>query len=240
MNYELTSNPTSVKVYKFSGDDKVVVDAARVSLASLEEMNDRVSFENRECTDRDLKLISYLAKQKHYSCFEHCSVTFWVEAPIYIARQHMRHRVWSYNEVSRRYTSEDLRVYVPDNFRQQSKSNRQASTDELVNPVMSSIKGSVQTYDTRATDLMAKAIDKSMRAYFDLLDVGVCREQARGLLPMSTLTQYYATVSIRNLASFLRERLDKSAQYEIQLMAKQMFNLAKEHFPISMKALMEY
>ena len=68
MKYELTSNPTSVKVYKFSGDDKVVVDAARVSLASLEEMNDRVSFENRECTERDLKLISYLAKQKHYSC----------------------------------------------------------------------------------------------------------------------------------------------------------------------------
>ena len=57
---------------------------------------------------------------------------------------------------------------------------------------------------------------------------------------MSTLTQYYATVSIRNLASFLRERLDKSAQYEIQLMAKQMFDLTKEHFPISMKALMEY
>ena len=240
MNYELTSNPTSVKVYKFSGDDKVVVDAARVSLASLEEMNDRVSFENRECTERDLKLISYLAKQKHYSCFEHCSITFWVEAPIYIARQHMRHRVWSYNEVSRRYTSEDLRVYIPDNFRQQSKSNRQASTDDLINPVMSSIKGSTQIYDTRATNLMAKAIDKSMQAYFDLLDAGVCREQARGLLPMSTLTQYYATVSIRNLASFLRERLDKSAQYEIQLMAKQMFDLAKEHFPISMKALMEY
>ena len=152
----------------------------------------------------------------------------------------MRHRVWSYNEVSRRYTSEDLRVYVPDNFRQQSKSNRQASTDELINPVMTSVKGYTQTYDTRATDLMAKSIDKSMRAYFDLLDAGVCREQARGLLPMCTLTQYYATVNIRNLASFLRERLDKSAQYEIQLMAKQMLDLAEEHFPISMKALMEY
>lgn len=240
MNYELTNTPTAVKIYKFSGDDKVVVDAARVSLASLDEMNDRVSFENRECTDRDLKLISYLARQKHYSCFEHCSITFWIEAPIYISRQHMRHRVWSYNEVSRRYTSEDLRVYVPDNFRQQSKSNRQASTDELINPVMTSVKGYTQTYDTRATDLMAKSIDKSMRAYFDLLDAGVCREQARGLLPMCTLTQYYATVNIRNLASFLRERLDKSAQYEIQLMAKQMLDLAEEHFPISMKALMEY
>ena len=240
MNYELTNTPTAVKIYKFSGDDKVVVDAARVSLASLDEMNDRVSFENRECTDRDLRLISYLARQKHYSCFEHCSITFWIEAPIYISRQHMRHRVWSYNEVSRRYTSEDLRVYVPDNFRQQSKSNRQASTDELINPVMTSVKGYTQTYDTRATDLMAKSIDKSMRAYFDLLDAGVCREQARGLLPMCTLTQYYATVNIRNLASFLRERLDKSAQYEIQLMAKQMLDLAEEHFPISMKALMEY
>lgn len=238
MSYSTTDNPTKVRIYKVSGDDKVVVDAARVSLASLEEMNDRTSFTDRVCNERDIKLINYLAKQKHYSCFEHCSITFWIEAPIYIARQHMRHRVWSFNEVSRRYTSEDIRVYVPSNFRQQSKNNRQASTDELINPIMKSIKGTIQSYDTNATEYMEEAIKISMEAYFELLDKGVCREQARGLLPSATLTQYYATVSLRNLAAFLRERLDKSAQYEIQLMAKQMLSITEKSFPISIKALM--
>tara|TARA_B100000214_G_scaffold366226_1_gene334920 strand:+ start:2342 stop:3076 length:735 start_codon:yes stop_codon:yes gene_type:complete len=244
MSYTIVNDPASVRVYNISGDDKTVVDAARVSLASLDEMHGRVkSLEDaedaRECTERDIKLINYLAREKHYSCFEHSHITLWVEVPIYIARQHMRHRTWSYNEVSRRYTSEDIRVYEPLMFRAQSKSNRQASTDEAIDPVLKTISGHYQDYDVHATDAVAEHNRDAINTYHKLLNNGVCREQARGVLPMGLLTQYYASVNLRNFAAFIRERKSSHAQSEMQTLATKMYDAIIEHFPISLKALLE-
>jgi len=237
MKYTAVKSPISVKHVRHSGDDKTVVDSARVSLASLDEMNDRNDAETRECDQRDKNLIKYLATHKHMSPFEHCHITFWIEAPLYIARQHMRHRTWSYNEVSRRYTSDDIRIYEPDGYRKQAKSNRQASTEETTNPIVRVIHGTTNTYMTAATTIVEETNKELMKVYSSLLEAGVCREQARGILPQSMMTQYYATVNVRNLAAFIRERISSDAQYEAQQLARQMLTVAKEYYPLAMQAL---
>ena len=237
-SYESVSTPSRVELISFSGSDKTVVNSARVSLASLEEMEKRNTL-TEDLTDRDIKLIKYLATHKHMSPFEHCHITFWVEAPLYISKQHMRHRTWSYNEVSRRYTSEGLRIYEPRMFRQQAKRNLQASTNEESDPIVKVISGEVAQHGTHASELISDAHRNSVHAYHTLLDAGVCREQARGVLPNSLMTQYYATVNLRNLLGFLRERLADNAQYEIRHLARQMAECAKSIFPVSYTALME-
>ena len=237
MNYTSVKSPITVKHVRHSGDDKTVVDSARVSLASLDEMNNRNDTLTRECGQRDKNLIKYLATHKHMSPFEHCHITFWVEAPLYIARQHMRHRTWSYNEVSRRYTSDDIRIYEPDGYRKQAANNRQASTNEITDPIVKVIQGSTQTYMTAASTVVEETNRELMRVYGALLEAGVCREQARGVLPQSMMTQYYATVNVRNLAAFIKERISPDAQYEARELARQMLTIAKEHYPLAMGAL---
>jgi len=149
----------------------------------------------------------------------------------------MRHRTWSYNEVSRRYTSDDIRIYEPDGYRKQAKSNRQASTEETTNPIVRVIHGTTNTYMTAATTIVEETNKELMKVYSSLLEAGVCREQARGILPQSMMTQYYATVNVRNLAAFIRERISSDAQYEAQQLARQMLTVAKEYYPLAMQAL---
>jgi thymidylate synthase (FAD) len=237
MNYTSVKLPITVRYIRHSGDDKTVVDSARVSLASLEEMTDRNESSNRECDERDQKLIKYLADHKHMSPFEHCHMTFWVEAPLYIARQHMRHRTWSYNEVSRRYTSDNIRIYEPEGYRKQAKSNRQASIDEVTDPIVKVVHGSTRTYMTSASTIVEEMNRELTKVYSALLEAGVCREQARGILPQSMMTQYYATVNLRNLVAFIKERISIDAQYEARELARQMLALAKEHYPLAVQAL---
>ena len=237
-SYKSVSTPSRVELVNVSGEDKTVVNSARVSLASLDEMQERNNAEG-ELTSRDVRLIKYLAKHKHMSPFEHCHFTFWVEAPLYISKQHMRHRTWSYNEVSRRYTSEDIRIYEPLSFRKQAEKNLQASTNERINPIVYTVSGEFDTYASTAYDVVCRMNQQCVDTYFTLLESGVCREQARGVLPNSLMTQYYATVNLRNVVAFLRERLSDGAQYEIKHLALQMAEIVKEHFPHSYSALME-
>ena len=239
MKYTSVKSAISVKCVRHSGDDKTVVDAARVSLASLDEAHARNDADERVCTERDQTLIDYLAEHKHMSPFEHCHITFWVEAPLYIARQHMRHRTWSYNEVSRRYTSEGIRVYEPSGYRKQAKKNRQASTDDVVDPVVNTVYGTHSAYQTTATELVSRVTSDLIKVYETLLDAGVCREQARGILPQSMMTHYYATVNLRNLIAFIKERISVDAQHEARELAQQMLEIAQTHYPLSVEALMK-
>ena len=102
------------------GSDVTIVNSARVSFGKHVD----------EVSDRDRKLIKYLIKHRHTSTLEHCVVTFRFKVPLYVRSQHHRHRTWSYNEISRRYTDENLEFYEPSLFRTQHKSNRQASNDD--------------------------------------------------------------------------------------------------------------
>ena len=116
----------SVEYIQHMGDDLTIVNAARVSFGK----------EKEEVNERDRKLIRYLVKNKHTSTLEHCVVTFRFVVPLFVRGQHHRHRTWSYNEISRRYTAENLRFYEPKSFRTQHRSNRQASNTDKINPIV--------------------------------------------------------------------------------------------------------
>ena len=119
-------NIGSVEYIDHMGSDLSVVNAARVSFG----------VEKDKLDEKDTKLINYLMEHNHTSPFEHCVVTMRVTVPLFIRSQHHRHRTWAYNEISRRYTSVDMKFYSPPAFRTQHKSNRQASNNELIDPTL--------------------------------------------------------------------------------------------------------
>lgn len=217
----------SVEYIKHDGSDLTIVNAARVSFGTHKENLD----------DKDIKLINYLMSHNHTSPFEHCSVTLRFVVPLFIRSQHHRHRTWSYNEISRRYTSVDLEFYEPAAFRTQHKSNRQASTDDLINPDTSA--GGVRLQPTPSYLASTAVVDhhrRSLDLYNTLIDKGVCREQARGVLPQNLYTQYYGTVDLHNLLKFVSLRVHEGAQWEIQQVAKACLQITEEFFPHSVEA----
>lgn len=219
----------SVEYIGHTGSDLTVVNAARVSFGSHKESLDT----------RDEKLIAYLASHNHTSPFEHCSLTFRFVVPLFIRSQHHRHRTWAYNEISRRYTSVDMQFYEPKQFRTQHVSNRQASNDELINPDFNTLTTSggaslLPRPPNLASDVVRRHHENSLKVYGDLIQTGVCREQARGVLPQNLYTQYYGTVNLHNLVKFISLRSHSGAQWEIQQVAKACQQIAFEHFPVSM------
>ena len=197
------------------GDDVTIVNAARVSFGKKKETLD----------ERDQKLIRYLIKHKHTSTLEHNVVTFRIKVPLFVARQHHRHRTWSYNEISRRYTNVDICFYEPQAYRTQHKSNRQASNaNELINP-------EIEFDKTTVTQKVHQHHRRSMRLYDDMVFAGVCREQARGVLPQNMYTEYMATVNLNNLIKFINLRTHEGAQKEIVDLACGMIEICKEFWP---------
>lgn len=201
------------------GDDLTVVNAARVSFGKAKSVLD----------DKDIKLINYLAKHKHFSPFEHCQLSVLIECPLYIRSQIHRHRTFSYNEVSRRYTSENLRFYIPEQFRKQHASSKQCSDGEF------------DTIDNAGFELQFENIhQKCLDLYNELINDGMAREMARGILPQNLMTEFYMTGNMRNFAAFLALRLDGHAQAEATIIAKQILNVMKDKFPISTQALLDH
>lgn len=199
------------------GDDLRVVNSARISLGNQKEILD----------EKDQKLITFLAKNHHMSPFEHNILTIIVECPLYIRSQIHRHRTFSFNETSRRYTSEDLEMYEPTEYRLQSKINRQAS------------EGILEKEDQiEANKLVSKLHEESLTCYNKLLELGVAREQARGVLPQNLMTKFYMTGNLRNWVHFLNLRLDPHSQGEVREIAASIKNILLEKFPISAKALL--
>lgn len=200
---------------KYMGNDLDVVNMARQSFG-----NEKLVMEAG-----DRKLLKRLVDHDHWSPFEHCFVRFWCVVPIYIARQHMRHRSWSFSELSRRYTSNNLQFYEPVDLRKQSTSNRQASLEDDL----------VEKMEDGPKDWIKDADRYSLYTYERLLSQGVCREQARGVLPASLYTSYHASCSLRSLIHFLSLRVDHGAQWEIQKLAEGMQELVSDIFPLSMQ-----
>lgn len=202
----------SIELLDQMGDDLSIVNAARVSFNS----------ESRELNERDEKLIYFLAKHKHWTPFEQNSIKFRVKCPIFITRQWMKHRTWVFNEISARYTKFDNTVYTPEDFREQSESNRQASIE-------------AENIDqAKAHEVYENAIKASVDAYHQLLELGVCREQARGILPVGSHTQFITTVNLRNFMHWYYLRIACGAQWEIQQYARAAFELIKPAFPVAM------
>lgn len=214
----------SVEYIEHMGSDLTIVNAARVSFGA----------EKKALDEKDVKLINYLMQHNHTSPFEHCSITMRFVVPLFIRSQHHRHRTWAYNEISRRYTSVDMKFYEPKQFRTQHKSNRQASNDELINPLLSSSYLAIGFEKAAAAVKMHN--NRSISLYNALIDGGVCREQARGVLPQNLYTEYYGTVNLHNLLKFVSLRMHEGAQWEIQQVAKACLDIAMKHFPLSVEA----
>ena len=208
-----------VEYVQHMGDDRTIVNSARVSFGK----------EVEEISLKDEKLIKYLIKHRHTSTLEHCSVTFRFKVPLFIRSQHHRHRTWSYNEISRRYTDFNLEFYEPKRFREQSKSNRQASVESSFDPVLSNVLGT-------ASRAIKEHHEASLFVYNNLLEAGICREQARGVLPQNLYTEYYGTCNLNNLFKFVSLRVHDGAQWEIQQVALACLDIANDLFPITGKS----
>ncbi len=191
------------------GTETSIVNAARVSFGKI----------RTEMDDRDAALVRYLIKNHHTSPLEHVVFTFLVHCPLFIRSQWHRHRTWSYNEISRRYTDVDIEFYTPPELREQAESDRQASRP-AEHLDQTSCKALIEEHHKRSLDL-----------YHKLLEQGVCREQARGVLPQDMMTTFWATVDLNNLLKFLELRDSDHAQWEIREYAIAIKKLIKPDFP---------
>jgi thymidylate synthase (FAD) len=212
-----------VELVDWVGSDLSVVNSARVSFGK----------HKAEMEKKDKKLIKYLIKHKHTSTLEHCFVTFRVKVPLFVRSQHHRHRTWSYNEISRRYTDFDICFYEPVSFRTQHESNRQASNEEeLIDPVL-------ENWQLEASDCVRMHHEASLQFFNELIEAGVCREQARGILPQNMYTEYYASANLNNILKFIDLRTHEGAQWEIHQMALGMLEIVSKLFPVTVGAYKE-
>ena len=212
-----------VELVDAMGDDLTVVNSARVSFGKHKS----------RLTKKDKKLIKYLIEHRHTSTLEHCFVTFRVKVPLFVRSQHHRHRTWSYNEISRRYTDFDIEFYEPAFFRTQHESNRQASNEHiLIDPVL-------KNWQLEASDCVRMHHEQSLKFFNELIEAGVCREQARGVLPQNMYTEYYASANLNNILKFINLRLHEGAQLEIQEMAKAMLDIVTKLYPVTVGAYRE-
>lgn len=217
------SNPGYVELKQHMGDDiKTQVNAARASFG----------VEIEEVTDRDRKLFKTCARDGHTSTMEHNIFTFSFKVPLFVARQHMRHRTWSFNEISRRYTDKNLDFYLPTAFRQQSDSNRQASIiGSEKDPSLYLVDGTFMDYSVTASEALQEHSEASLKLYYNMLEKGVCREQARMVLPQNLYTCYWGTVNLNNFFKFYELRNHPGAQVEIQEVALACMSLLEEIIP---------
>ena len=218
----------TVEYVEHMGSDLTIVNSARVSFGKHKE----------ELDEKDEKLIKYLVKHRHTSTFEHNVITFRFVVPLFIRSQHHRHRTWSYNEISRRYTDFDLRFYEPSDFRTQHKSNRQASNVDSIDPVVYPDL-SDPAFGITASECVANHHRASLELYEKLISSGVCREQARGVLPQNLYTEYYGTCNLSNLLKFIELRTHTGAQWEIQQVANACMDIAESLWPTAVSTYRE-
>ena len=212
-----------VELVDYMGSDLTVVNSARVSFGKHKE----------ELDDKDEKLIDYLIRHRHTSVLEHNLITFRFKVPLFVRSQHHRHRTWSYNEISRRYTDFNIEFYEPKGYRKQHASNRQASTNETFDPMFHNEGFGIQH---PASSIVAGHFKHSLTLFNKLIDNGVCREQARMVLPQAMYTEYYGTVNLSNLLKFIDLRSHEGAQWEIQKVAEACLDIASELYPKTVAA----
>ena len=219
------------------GSDLSVVNAARVSFGKRSdwEWSDEEGATNYtfgqgdgkihlKLSDRDTKLIKYLAKHKHISPFGHCFASFHVKAPVFVARQLVKHKFLRWNEISRRYVDSEPEFYMPTEWRGKSEDKKQGS-DGVVN---------ITGHSMRA---LSKTNTWAFATYNYLLGEGVAPEQARMVLPQSMMTEWYWSGSLDAFADMCRLRCKPDTQYETRLVADQISAEMAKLFPVSWKAL---
>lgn len=224
----------SVELLDWCGEDINVVNAARVSFAkeSQYEYDSGTGAwpgmpENVRLSEKDTKLITYLAKHKHKSPFNHCFMSFRVKAPLFVAAQLKKHEYLPWNEVSRRYVTEEPEFYFPEVWRKAAENVKQGSGGLLVD------QGS-------QAEIAKMTTQYALDAYYTLMKNGVCPEQARMVLPQNMMTEWVWSGTLFAFAKMCKLRLDPHTQKETQEIAKMIDGEAKKLYPVSWAALMEY
>ena len=209
------------------GSDLSVVNAARVSFGKKSEALGTSGVEGQPMTpilnDPDKKLIKYLAKHKHMSPFGHCFASFHVKAPVFVARQLVKHKFLRWNEISRRYVSDNPEFYRPEIWRGKSDDKKQGSSGKIA---------------SGSPDIVSFHLNKvALDNYKLLLHHGVCPEQARMVLPQSTMTEWYWSGSLDAFSDMCKLRCKSDTQYETRIVADHISNLMLNLFPKSWSAL---
>ena len=206
------------------GSDLSVVNAARVSFGKKSDW-EYGGIAQDVLPQRDTKLIKYLAKHKHISPFGHAFASFHIKAPIFVARQLVKHKFLRWNEISRRYVDDEPEFYVPDVWRGRSADKKQGSEGEV-------------RLGTLDDAIVSDSPHEALCAYNSLLGAGVAPEQARMVLPQSTMTEFYWSGSLDAFADMCRLRCKPDTQYESRLVADQVSTIMQDLYPVSWAALM--
>ena len=209
-----------VKLVDYMGSDLTVVNAARVSFGK----------QKFEFEDGDEKLIKYLAKHNHWSPFGHCSVQFHIKAPVFVARQLVKHQIGlTWNEISRRYVDSEPEFFEPDVWRGAADNKKQGSSDESID---------INPKDDMVNDYQ-QAVNRAKWTYEELLRKGVCPEQARMVLPQSMITEWYWSGTLYAFARVCNLRCKPDAQQETREIANMIDKECGKLFPISWSALID-
>ena len=207
------------------GSDKTLVDAARVSFNN-DMIDGKIAYELKPS---DKRLIKYLSDHNHWSPFSHCHVTFKISAPIFVARQLMKHQIGlAWNEVSRRYVSKPPEFWQPKTWREKALNKKQGSSNHEV-------------YGSQWINTKYKyAIELCEQTYKEMIKAGVCPEQARAILPQSMLTQWYWSGSLYAFARVCNLRLKEDAQTETKEIVENIGHYMSNLFPVSWEYLVNF
>ena len=204
-----------VELIDHMGSDASVVNAARVSFGK------RIT----EMSEGDTKLIRYLAKHNHWSPFGHASVQFRIKAPIFVARQLVKHQVGlTWNEISRRYVDYEPEFYEVDSWRGRPINKKQGSSEEEIEWI---------DRGTRTDALQSQVETIALKNYNRMLEAGVAPEQARMILPQSMMTEWYWSGTLYAFARVCNLRCAEDAQYETRIVANLINDECEKLFPIS-------
>ncbi len=227
------------------GSDLMVVDAARVSFDKKSEWQTLPRCDDIDCgypdekelKHQDVKLINYLAKHKHTSPFRHPQLQIRVNAPIFIARQLHKHIIGmqisledlAHNEISRRYVDSEPEFFIPSEWRGRPEGSiKQGSSDEVIKNIDS----------VTSHEFYFEHIAYCKNTYLAMLEAGVAPEQARMVLPQSMMTSWIWTGSLEAMLHLYELRHSSHAQKEVQVMAEQLGEILKQHWPVSFEAWM--
>jgi len=228
----MKTSDISVECIDYCGSDLSVVNAARVSFnkeSERTEQPNQFSVSNDCLSEKDIKLVNYLAKHNHKSPFNHAFLSFRVKAPLFVARQLVKHEYLPWNEVSRRYVDDEVEFYFPNTWRARAEDVKQGSGG-----ILSSQQPSMDI-DT----FVKSECHRSLINYKELLSAGVAPEQARMVLPQNMMTSWIWSGTLFAFVKMLKLRLDPHTQQETQEVAKQISKYVEMFFPASYQALME-
>lgn len=232
-----------VEYIQHTGSDLMVANAARVSFdkESAWEKNGKFGGTDQDLSEKDRNLIKYLAKHKHFSPFNHSFITLRINAPVFVARQLVKHKFMPWNEVSRRYVDDEPEFYFPNVWRSKSENVKQGSSD-IPAAYMQEEQwdGTESTHPYCTTEqLVYRDIRGLVGMYQDLVNNGVCAEQARMILPQNMMTSWWWSGTLGAYCDMLKLRLDPHTQKESRIVAEKVKAIIEPLFPVSVPALLE-